>query len=91
MFAVVPYLKLLAYKCIYSSEEGHVLCQERFVAKAKMVLVQVLNTVSVSPQNSSWYTLMCFTTEMLKRLKKSTHAAARPEINESFYVLQLTG
>lgn len=91
MFAVVPYLKLLAYKCIYSSKEGHVLCQKTSVAKAKMALVQVVNKASVSPQNSSWDTLIGLTTEMLKRLKKTTHAAARPEISESFCVLQLNG
>lgn len=91
MFAVAPYLKLLAYKCIYSSEEGQVLCQKKSVAKAKMGLVQVLNTASVSPQNSSWYTLMCITSEVLKRLQKTTHASARPEISESFCVLQLNG
>lgn len=81
MFAVVPHLKLLAYTCIYSSKEGHVLCQKKSVAMVKMPLFQVLNTTSVFPQNSSWYTLMSFTIELLKGLKKATHAAAGPEIS----------
>lgn len=54
---------------------------KEIVAKAKMALVHMLNTISVSPQNSSWYILTCFTAEMLRKLKKTTHAAAGPEIS----------
>lgn len=47
ILAMVPHLKLTAYKWIYSSEAGHVLHQKNSVVKTRMPVVQVLNTTAV--------------------------------------------
>lgn len=76
MFAMVPHLKLIAYKRICNSEVGHVLYQRKPVAKTRMPVVQVLNTATVSPQNSSWFIRMPLTVALSNRLEKPTPAAA---------------
>lgn len=68
-FTMVPPLKLISYKWICSSEVGQVFYQRNSVAKIRMSVFQALSTTTVSPQNSSWFTL---TFEPSNRLEKST-------------------